>query len=113
MADTAPALPDPLTPAAVDALVSRLSDAQVRDLLLTELGRQAAAQPAPAPAPASFIDSFSARIGDAAATLATTIRESPAGAQAAIVAFRGYIAGLGGAGAAWLAAALALAIALG
>lgn len=111
MADTAPALPDPLTPAAVDALVSRLSDAQVRDLLLTELGRQAAAQPAPAPA--SFIDSFSARIGDAAATLATTIRESPAGAQAAIAALRDYIAGLGGAGAAGLAAALALAIALG
>ena len=34
-------LPDPLTPEAIDALVARLSDAEVRDLLLQQLDRMA------------------------------------------------------------------------
>lgn len=39
-------LPDPLTPAAIGALVSRLSDGEVRDLLLRELGNRAETTPA-------------------------------------------------------------------
>jgi small-conductance mechanosensitive channel len=43
------ALPEPLTKEAVEALVARLSDAQVRELLLAQLGRAAAARSAPPP----------------------------------------------------------------
>ena len=39
----APALPDPLTPEAANALISRLSDTEVRALLLDQLNTQAAA----------------------------------------------------------------------
>ncbi|MFT5785965.1 MAG: small-conductance mechanosensitive channel [Ascidiaceihabitans sp.] len=40
-ADTTPALPDPLTPEAANALISRLSDTEVRALLLDQLNTQA------------------------------------------------------------------------
>ncbi len=43
-ANETPALPDPLTPEAANALISRLSDADVRALLLDQLNTQAAAQ---------------------------------------------------------------------
>lgn len=42
-AQTAPSLPDPLTPEAANALISRLSDHEVRALLLEQLHTQAAA----------------------------------------------------------------------
>jgi small-conductance mechanosensitive channel len=41
--DAAPTLPDPLTPETANALISRLSDTQVRDLLLQQLNTQAEA----------------------------------------------------------------------
>ena len=41
--EAAPSLPDPFTPEAANALISRLSDTQVRTLLLDQLGTQAAA----------------------------------------------------------------------
>ncbi|MEM6305000.1 MAG: mechanosensitive ion channel family protein [Pseudomonadota bacterium] len=40
--DAAPSLPDPLTPEAANALISRLSDSEVRALLLDQLNTQAA-----------------------------------------------------------------------
>ncbi|WP_415402645.1 hypothetical protein [Tateyamaria sp. SN3-11] len=39
-----PVLPDPLTPEAANALISRLSDTQVRDLLLDQLNAQTTAE---------------------------------------------------------------------
>ena len=38
--DTTPVLPDPLTPEAANALISRLSDTEVRALLLDQLHTQ-------------------------------------------------------------------------
>jgi moderate conductance mechanosensitive channel len=47
--ETAIELPDPLTPQAIQALVSHLSDEQVRDLLLDQLDAKAKAQAVTAP----------------------------------------------------------------
>ncbi|WP_102108740.1 mechanosensitive ion channel family protein [Oceaniglobus roseus] len=56
------ALPDPLTPGAVEALVSRLSDTEVRALLLDQLDAKATA----AAAPAASGESLGALLGETA-----------------------------------------------
>ncbi|MGL6209242.1 MAG: mechanosensitive ion channel family protein [Paracoccaceae bacterium] len=54
----APALPDPLTPEAVQSLVARLSDSEVRELLLQELDARATSVKAAVPVPApEFVES--------------------------------------------------------
>ncbi|HMS94357.1 MAG TPA: mechanosensitive ion channel family protein [Tabrizicola sp.] len=109
----APQLPDPLTPAAVDALVSRLSDAQVRDLLLTELGSRAKAEAAAGSAPESLAAGLSDKIAMISARLAAAVRDSPAQMKASLTIVRDYLAGLGRGGVGWLASALGLALLAG
>lgn len=63
---TTATLPDPLTPEAIQALVARLSDRKVRDLLLKELGARAkptAAETAPKP---SVTDAIAAAASEVA-----------------------------------------------
>jgi moderate conductance mechanosensitive channel len=108
----APALPDPVTPAAVDGLVSRLSDAQVRDLLLTELGARAKAESAGS-SPESLAEGLSEKIGMVSARLALAVRESPAQMAASLAAVRDYLAGLGRGGVSWMVLALGLSLLAG
>ena len=105
---TAPALPDPLTAEAVNALVSRLSDAEVRALLLDELAKRSTAEaagPAPAEAPAKMM---------ALSGLATKVQErvgsAPRSLRAAWEVLRAYFGGLGGSRILGLAAVLAIAV---
>lgn len=93
-------------------MVSRLTDQEVRDLLLSELGARAAAAEPAAP-PADSVAGLSERLNTLASELGTAVRESPAHARAAFVACRDYLAELGSRGTAWLAAALLIALILG
>lgn len=109
----APALPDPLTPGAINALVSRLSDAEVRDLLLNELGARAQAEAAAGAATQGMAGGLSDRIGEVAARLVAAVRESPAQMDASLAAVSDYLAGLGRGGVGWLALVLVLALLAG
>lgn len=100
------------SPAAVDAMVSRLTDQEVRDLLLSELGARATAAQSAAP-PAGSVDGLSQQLSAIAAELVTAVQESPLHAKAAVVACHDYLAGLGGRGSAWLATALLIALIFG
>jgi small-conductance mechanosensitive channel len=92
------ALPDPLTPEAVNAMVARLSDDQVRALLLQRLDA-VAAEAAAAEAPAGVVDragmlwtAFSSQLTDAISKLPVLFsREGDA-----IAAFAQSYGGLGG-----------------
>jgi moderate conductance mechanosensitive channel len=86
-ATTAP-LPDPLTPETARELVSRLSDEEVRKLLLQQLDR-AAAQPAQKPGPAtgsmlSAVNRGAGEARDGIAEIATAIQSMPAALRTVI-----------------------------
>ncbi len=96
--ETAIALPDPLTPDAINALVSRLSDTEVRNLLLQELGaRQTAAKPVPERTP-SIVESLTFVTSAVADRLVEAVRSAPQNAQATFSAIRQYLEDLGTAG---------------
>jgi small-conductance mechanosensitive channel len=62
----APTLPAELTPEAVDALLSRLTDAEIRALLRDELRRRAGERAAAAPASDMTLAAISTRLGEMA-----------------------------------------------
>ncbi|MEO1091447.1 MAG: mechanosensitive ion channel domain-containing protein [Pseudomonadota bacterium] len=106
---------DALSPAAVDAAVARLSDTQVRDLLLQELGRRAATAPTDGATPADVVTTVSERLSGARArliALVASIGDLPHTLAAVWQAFAGsrpllVVGGLAAAVAAAVAAGLA------
>lgn len=111
----APTLPDPLTPEAVDALVSRLSDTEVRELLLTELGQRAAATPAPVAATSGkSVNEFTKWLGVTTKTVMQAIINSPEkGSTHVLGSIYDYVDSLGSSGIAKLVASILAALALG
>ena len=75
--DSAIVLPDPLTPEAVREMVARLSDAEVRGLLLDRLDAVAQEASAPAAQQATFADFFEAAAFSVYNGLAESIRRLP------------------------------------
>ena len=65
----APALPQQLTPGEVDAMLSRMTDTEIRQLLRDELVRRAAAQTAKEPEGMDSLAAVEARLSDMAATI--------------------------------------------
>lgn len=114
-AGAATALPDPLTPDAINALVSKLSDEQVRSLLLEELGARAAASPAEAEKPAE--PAMSARVTEIAravvARIFSNVVNSGGNFGQTISSLSGYVGSLGFTGALHLFGVIALAVAAG
>lgn len=107
-------LPDPLTPAATEALVARLSDNEVRDLLLSELGARAAAEAQSAPlGHFASVEATTAELSRFIAQVTDAIGESPQHARVVVGLIGDYLAGLGTAGGARFLGALVLAVALG
>lgn len=83
-------LPDPLTPAAIDAMMSRLSDNDVRELLLQELGSRAeptVAVEAPRKPLAEAIASPLRRVTEELQKAAAMSPEHAVAAKAAILAY--------------------------
>ena len=74
-AASAPALPEPLTPETVRELVSRLSDQQVRALLIEQLDRAGSAQSAPAKGGAAATMTGMAGVAGMVGASADTLRE--------------------------------------
>lgn len=90
------ALPSPLTPDAINSLVSRLSDQEVRDLLLQELGSRAdAATETPAKPRQSIVDATSQTLGLAVAQITRSAATAPGHAAAALAALESYFGSLG------------------
>ncbi len=112
--DTVTTLPSPLTPEAINALVSRLSDREVRDLLLQELGTRAseaetgAAEPEPA-----LIDEITQSLSIAAGQIVEGVGAAPDNAAAMLDALGDYFGSLGTPGSLQFFAVLALALGAG
>jgi len=93
-APTAPQLPDPLTPEAANALISRLSDGQVRALLLDQLNTQAtAAQDEADQDPSEFF--YHATTG-ALTSVTTPVERLPKLFTAQAAAFSNFYTTIGG-----------------
>ncbi|WP_340110372.1 mechanosensitive ion channel family protein [Pikeienuella sp. HZG-20] len=108
-------LPEPLTPDAVNALVSRLSDEQVRAMLIQQLDRISQTESAQSGgAELVGIDNF---LGDAAGrsldALERAVRTAPQVLTLEAKALTGYVGGLGAAGALIFAALFLAAIGVG
>lgn len=88
-------LPDPLTPATIDSLVSRLSDTEVRDLLLQELGKRAEAAPATPTPQQSLTDSAVRTMRLVLYRLGTTVAASSDNFSAIVAGIAGYAELLG------------------
>lgn len=97
--ETAVTLPDPLTPDAINALVSRLSDTEVRDLLLKELGTRQVATDAVSPAAVSVVETLTSVANAIAERISHAVTKAPQHAKATWSAIRVYVEGLGYAGA--------------
>ncbi len=106
------ALPDPLTPAAIDAMVSRMTDAQVRAILLDQLNAQATAPEAAAKA-VNFGELFFHGTVGAFATLLRGVTGLPRAFGAQSEAIATFNAAHGGSGWALLLGSLAAAVAVG
>ncbi|MGQ0567246.1 MAG: mechanosensitive ion channel family protein [Gemmobacter sp.] len=107
-------LPDRLTPAAVEAMVARLSDTEVRGILLSELGARAEAVATSAAAPRpSIIDATTDQIRRVILQTSSAISDSPANAAAVVLALRTFLTDLGRTGAVLFLATLVCAIGLG
>lgn len=112
--ETATELPSPLTPDAINSLVSRLSDQEVRSLLLEELGSRAAAQAEePAKPKQKMIDSLTQTLSLALVNIVKSAADSPGHAGAAVDALSQYFAALGTQGFLWLILVMVLALAIG
>lgn len=107
---TVATLPDPLTRDAIDAMVSRLSDADVRALLLQEL--DARAKPAGEAAP-PLVDVLATPIKRVADNLQLAATTAPDHARAALAALSGYVGSLGPGGGLHLGLVLIAALAAG
>ncbi len=115
-APTAVALPDPLTTDAIDALVSRLSDEQVRQLLLQQLEMAAKSSDAPgavAPAPQDIMTVLTETLDRSVARFVFNATHLPMAVAAEAEVVAGYIGDLGTGGLTTFLAVFALAIALG
>ncbi len=113
-ASPAIAVPDPLSPEAVDALVSRLSDEQVRSLLIERLGAAAAAQQVPAASQneqlGDLVMDTSKRTVD---LLVATVLEAPRAFAAQSTAISSYFAQMGREGLLVFVGVFAMAVGLG
>lgn len=106
-------LPDPLTPDAIQALVSRLSDREVRDLLLQELDARAEATTTEAVAQPSLANRIAQPLRIAAERIVQSAATAPEKSAALAAALDNYFQSLGSAGTLQLAAALAAALVVG
>lgn len=107
-------LPDPLTPQAVEGMVARLSDTEVRDILLSELGARAeAAATGKAAAQPYVLDAAAAQLRQVTLRVTAAVRDSPENAAAVVQAIRTFLADMGAAGAAVFVATLGAAILAG
>jgi small-conductance mechanosensitive channel len=112
--ETAVTLPSPLTPEAIHALVSRLSDREVRDLLLQELASRSETAPAGTAEPEKpIIASMSQSLGNASRQIAQSMARSPDNAAAMVAALGSYFGSLGREGTLRLVLALAVALGIG
>ncbi len=114
--DAAPAevtLPDPLTQPQIDGLVSRLSDKEVRDLLLQELGNRAETPPESVPRPAALVDHIAFNLRLIIARVETAVTTSPDNLAAILAAIGKYLEILGPSGAVQLGGILLAAILAG
>lgn len=112
--ETATELPSPLTPDAINSLVSRLSDQEVRSLLLEELGSRAAAQGAVQAKPKqNMVDSLTQTLSLAMVNVVRSASDSPGHARAAGDALNKYFQALGAKGLLWLVLVTAFALAIG
>jgi small-conductance mechanosensitive channel len=108
------ALPSPLTPEAINALVSRLSDSEVRDLLLRELSARAEAAPDATAAPKrTRIDAVTDTLSMVTRQIARSMAEAPEYSAAMFGAIGGYFASLGRSGTFQLFLMLAVALGVG
>lgn len=107
-------LPDPLTPQAVEGMVARLSDAEVRDILLSELGARAeAAATGAAAVQPSVLDTAAGQLRRVALRVTAAVRDSPDNAGAIVQAIRTFLADMGATGAALFVATLGAALLAG
>ncbi len=114
--DAAPAevtLPDPLTQPQIDGLVSRLSDKEVRDLLLQELGNRAETPPEIVPRPDALVDHLATNLRIIIARVETAVTTSPENLAAIRAAIGKYLEMLGPGGAAQFGGILLAAILAG
>ena len=93
-ADTTPVLPDPLTPEAANALISRLSDSQVRTLLLDQLNAQSVASGADKGAGVS--EFFYHATSGAAQAVTLPVKRLPALYNGQFTAFAAFYERIGG-----------------
>lgn len=112
--ETAAELPSPLTPDAINSLVSRLSDQEVRSLLLEELGSRAAAQGEVQAKPKqTMVDSLTQTLSLALVNIVKSAADSPHHARTVVDALSQYFTALGTQGLLRLVLAMALALAVG
>ncbi|MBN2629914.1 MAG: mechanosensitive ion channel family protein [Rhodobacteraceae bacterium] len=106
-------LPDPLTPAAIDAMVSRLSDSEVRALLLQQLATVSALPSETGPPPKPLAEAIAVPMQRIAERLQEAVANSPQNAVAALHAVQEYGRSLGPGGVVHLLLVLAVALVAG
>ncbi len=106
-------LPDPLTPEAIDALVSRLSDEQVRTLLIERLDAVAAEQATEPAGPVSAVDFLTDVVARTSSTVQERILATPDAIAAEVEVVTDIAARLGNNGIWQFLAIFAVAIASG
>lgn len=89
------AMPDPLTPDAINTLVSRLSDSEVRALLLRELGAQQVADTTPPEDQPTIVETVVTVAGAVADQIVEAVETAPENASASASAIGLYLDRLG------------------
>jgi small-conductance mechanosensitive channel len=111
--DAVTTLPETLTPAAIDATVSRLSDSEVRALLLQQLAAARTSTTEVAASPKPLAEALAVPMQRIVARLQDAVANSPQNAVAAIDAIKAYGRSLGPSGVAKLLFVLALSLVAG
>lgn len=111
--DAVTALPDPLTPTAIDAMVCRLSDSEVRALLLQQLGAVSTSTTEVGASPKPLAEALAVPMRRIVLRLQDAVANSPQNAVAAMAAIKEYGRSLGPGGAAHLLFVLALSLVAG